>query len=132
MTIGEVRNFSRWKNSLLHLDSGRYANDTVVDYLQNKDTKALIFTDKHLVYINLKRHRLRWAFPVADLTSITTHGLRPAQCVTTPFSQLALSHSACTMPSLIKHIMHVYTAQASSDPDLYICSGLYGLSCICA
>lgn len=71
---GEVRNFSRWKNSLLHLDGGRYANDTVVDYLQNKDTKALVFTDKHLVYINLKRHRLRWAFPVADLTSVTTHG----------------------------------------------------------
>lgn len=72
---GEVRNFSRWKSSLLHLDGGRYANDTVVDYLQNKDAKALVFTDKHLVYINLKRHRLRWAFPVADLTSITTHGV---------------------------------------------------------
>ena len=69
-----MRNFSRWKNSLAHLDGGRYANDTVVDYLQNKDSKALVFTDKTLVYINLKRHRLRWAFPVAHLSSVTTHG----------------------------------------------------------
>ena len=75
MAAGEVRNFSRWKNSLAHLDGGRYANDTVVDYLQNKDTKALVFTDKHLVYINLKRHRLRWAFPVAHLSTVTTHGV---------------------------------------------------------
>ncbi|KAL0042783.1 hypothetical protein WJX79_011021 [Trebouxia sp. C0005] len=72
---GEVRNFSRWKNTLAHMDRGRYAGDTVLDYLQNKDTKALVFTDKHLVYLNLKRQRLRWAFAVADLSTVTTHGL---------------------------------------------------------
>ena len=71
---GEERKFSRWKNTLAHMDRGRYAGDTVLDYLQNKDTKALVFTDKHLVYLNLKRQRLRWAFPVAELTTITTHG----------------------------------------------------------
>ena len=74
MAAGDVRNFSRWTNTLSHLDRGRYAADTVLDYLQNKDNKALVFTDKHLVYLNLKRQRLRWAFPVAHLSSVTTHG----------------------------------------------------------
>ncbi len=74
LAVGEVRNFSRWKNSLVHLDKGRYAGDTVLDYLQNKDTKALVFTDKHLVYLNLKRQCLRWAIPVAELSTVTTHG----------------------------------------------------------
>ena len=60
------------------MDKGRYAADNVVDYLQNKDTKALVFTDKHLLYLNLKRQRLRWAFPVADLSTVTTHGQLPA------------------------------------------------------
>lgn len=74
-SAGDVRNFSRWKNTLAHMDKGRYAADTVLDYLQNKDNKALVFTDKHLVYLNLKRQRLRWALPVADLSSVTTHGM---------------------------------------------------------
>ena len=74
VVAGDVRNFSRWKNTLAHLDKGRYAADSVLDYLQNKDNKALVFTDKHLVYLNLKRQRLRWALPVAHLSSVTTHG----------------------------------------------------------
>ena len=77
---GDMRNFSRWKNTLAHMDKGRYAADTVLDYLQNKDNKALVFTDKHLVYLNLKRQRLRWALPVADLSSVTTHGVHLPTC----------------------------------------------------
>ena len=64
------------------MDKGRYAGDTVLDYLQNKDTKALVFTDKHLVYLNLKRQRLRWAFPVAQLSNFTTHGQALIYCPT--------------------------------------------------
>ena len=104
-TTGEVRNFGRWKNSLAHMDKGRYAADNVVDYLQNKDTKALVFTDKHLVYLNLKRQRLRWAFPVADLSTVTTHGQLPARlpvhallavsdkCTSFPFSECMVTTS---------------------------------------
>lgn len=80
VSAGDMRNFSRWKNTLAHMDKGRYAADTVLDYLQNKDNKALVFTDKHLVYLNLKRQRLRWALPVADLSSVTTHGLQLPTC----------------------------------------------------
>jgi len=87
-SVGEVRNFSRWKNTLAHMDRGRYAGDTVLDYLQNKDTKALVFTDKHLVYLNLKRQRLRWAFAVADLSTVTTHGQTSA-CLTAVWQMLS-------------------------------------------
>ena len=80
VSAGDMRNFSRWKNTLAHMEKGRYATDTVLDYLQNKDNKALVFTDKHLVYLNLKRQRLRWALPVADLSSVTTHGMQLPTC----------------------------------------------------
>ena len=80
VSAGDMRNFSRWKNTLAHMEKGRYATDTVLDYLQNKDNKALVFTDKHLVYLNLKRQRLRGALPVADLSSVTTHGMQLPTC----------------------------------------------------
>ena len=99
VVAGDVRNFSRWKNTLAHLDKGRYAADSVLDYLQNKDNKALVFTDKHLVYLNLKRQRLRWALPVANLSSITTHG------------QLG-SH-------LIIHLCNIASGHAFTDIDQY-------------
>ncbi|KAK9808775.1 hypothetical protein WJX72_003363 [[Myrmecia] bisecta] len=72
---GEVRNFSRWKNTVSRLEAGRYAGDNVLDYLQNKDNKVLIFTDRHLIYVNLKRQRVRWAFSLEHLSSFSTHGL---------------------------------------------------------
>lgn len=59
---------------LARLEKGRYSGDSVLDYLQNKDNKALIFTDRHLIYIDLKRQSVRWAFSLVHLFSVSTSG----------------------------------------------------------
>lgn len=128
---GEVRNFGRWKNSLAHMDKGRYAADNVVDYLQNKDTKALVFTDKHLLYLNLKRQRLRWAFPVADLSTVTTHG-QPA--CPSPCAHSACSHCQSHAFSLFRVQGHnglfllTRTAIRCGRTYLQTCTGVWTLT----
>ncbi len=59
---------------LTRLQKGRYSGDTVLDYLQNKDNKALIFTDRHVLYIDLKRQSVRWAFSLVHLFSVSSSG----------------------------------------------------------
>lgn len=63
---------------MARLRKGRFANDEILDYLQNKDNKALIFTNRHLIYISLKRQQVRWSFSLDNLTSISTSGQHPA------------------------------------------------------
>lgn len=60
---------------LARLEKGRYAGDSVLDYLQNKDNKALILTDRRLIYIDLKRQSVRWAFSLVHLFSVSTSGV---------------------------------------------------------
>ena len=74
---GELYNLS-WKQSMMaRLRKGRFAADEIQDYLQNKDNKALIFTNRHLIYINLKRQQVRWSFSLDNLFSVTTSGAQP-------------------------------------------------------
>ena len=75
---GEGRNFAKWNNTLMRMRAARpshlAAAEVVVDVLQNKDNKALVFTDQRLVYINLQRQRARWSFSLEHLTHVTEHG----------------------------------------------------------
>lgn len=67
-----------WKQGMMaRLRKGRFAEDEILDYLQNKDTKALIFTNRHLIYISLKRQEVRWSFSLDNLTSVSTSGDPP-------------------------------------------------------
>lgn len=59
---------------MARLRKGRFANDEILDYLQNKDDKALIFTNNHLIYISLKRQHVRWSFSLDNLSSVSTSG----------------------------------------------------------
>ena len=65
------------KQSLMsRLGNGKFAGDTIQDYLQNKENKALIFTDKHLIYISVDRQEIRWSFSLINLVSVSTTGLQ--------------------------------------------------------
>lgn len=59
---------------MARLRKGRFADDEILDYLQNKDNKALLFTNRHLIYINLKHSKVRWSFSIDNLTSVSTSG----------------------------------------------------------
>ena len=87
LATGELYNVS-WKQSMMaRLRKGRFAEDEILDYLQNKDNKALLFTNRHLIYINLKRQQVRWSFSLDNLTSVSTSGElpRPSQrCTRAP------------------------------------------------
>ena len=68
---GEVYNLG-WKQGMMtRLRKGQFANDEILDYLQNKDNKALIFTNRHLIYISLKRQTVRWSFSLDNLSSVS-------------------------------------------------------------
>lgn len=69
-----MRTFARWQQALSRLRSGQYAADNVVDYLQNKEHKVLLFTDKRLIYININRQQLRWSFAISNLTAVSASG----------------------------------------------------------
>lgn len=71
---GDMRNLRQQRLMLTRLEKGRYSGDTVLDYLQNKDNKALIFTDRHVLYIDLKRQSVRWAFSLVHLFSVSSAG----------------------------------------------------------
>ena len=60
---------------MARLRKGRFAEDEILDYLQNKDNKALLFTNRHLIYINLKHQKVRWSFSLDNLTSVSTSGM---------------------------------------------------------
>lgn len=75
LLTGEGQNFAvEWRNTVARIEEGRYSKDAVLDYLQNKDNKALIFTDAHLIYINRDRQRVRWAFSIGNLKTVSVQG----------------------------------------------------------
>lgn len=71
---GKMKNLRQQRMMLVRLRKGRYSGDTVEDYLQNKDNKALIITDRHILYVDLKHQSLRWAFSLEHLYSVTSSG----------------------------------------------------------
>ena len=63
------------------LRKGRYSGEPVLDYLENKATKALYITAQHIVYVNLGRQSVRWALSLRHLFSVTTAGDLPPTAV---------------------------------------------------
>lgn len=88
---------------MARLRKGRFANDEILDYLQNKDNKALIFTNRHLIYISLKRQQVRWSFSLDNLTSVSTSGKaeNPFVKLPPPPSPYVYSTSCSLLPSLL-------------------------------
>ena len=67
--------------TLGRLRKGRYGGEPVLDYLENKATKAVYITAQHVVYVNLGRQSVRWALSLRHLFSVTTAGkIVPIQC----------------------------------------------------
>lgn len=66
--------------TLGRLRKGRYGGEHVLDYLENKATKAVYITAQHVVYVNLGRQSVRWALSLRHLFSVTTAGQGPTHC----------------------------------------------------
>lgn len=68
----------RWQavvEALEGLDGG--ASSAVVDALQTKQGKATVFMADTLLYVDMRRRRLRWSIKLPHLTTVTTHGAYP-------------------------------------------------------
>ena len=59
---------------LERLRKGRYGGTAIMDYLENKATKAVYITQQHVIYVSLDRHAVRWALSLCHLFSVTTAG----------------------------------------------------------
>ena len=66
--------------TLGRLRKGRYGGEPVLDYLENKATKAVYITAQHIVYVNLGRQSVRWALSLCHLFSVTTAGASQLLC----------------------------------------------------
>ena len=79
--VGDLFNMA-WKQSMMsRLSNGQYADDQILDYLQNKENKALVFTNNHLIYISIDRQEVRWSFSLVNLTSVSTTGMLSPWCM---------------------------------------------------
>lgn len=66
----------RWQAVVAALDGcDRGSSAAVVDALQTKEGKAAIFTGGALLYVDMRRRRLRWAIKLPHVTTISTHGV---------------------------------------------------------
>ncbi|CAG9462005.1 unnamed protein product [Pedinophyceae sp. YPF-701] len=67
--------FRQWTEVAGRLKYGRYKDEHVQDFLQNKENKALLLTEKRIIYLNLTRRHVRWTMLYEDITSLETYGL---------------------------------------------------------
>jgi hypothetical protein len=58
------------------LRNGRYAEEMILDYLENKPSKAVYITQGRIIYVDLERQSLRWALSFCNLFSVTTAGVK--------------------------------------------------------
>lgn len=61
--------------TLPRLRLGKFRGDHVLDHLQVSDTKAVVFTDRHLVCVETKKTRVRWFVALQHYTGHETQGL---------------------------------------------------------
>ena len=66
------------RQTLERLRKGRYIGNAIMDYLENKATKAVYITQQHVIYVSLDRHAVRWALSLRHLFSVTTAGAATA------------------------------------------------------
>ena len=88
------------RQMLGRLRKSRYDSEDILDYLENKATKAIYITAKHVVYVNLERQSVRWALSLRHLFSVTTageiqssqaaHSFRQSFILTRPGSSLGI------------------------------------------
>ena len=58
------------------LRKGRYADEMILDYLENKPSKAVYITQSRVIYVDLERQSVRWALSLCNLFSVTTAGMK--------------------------------------------------------
>ena len=72
------------RQTLERLRKGRYSGNAIMDYLENKATKAVYITQQHVIYVSLDRHAVRWALSLRHLFSVTTAGAATAALLSAP------------------------------------------------
>ncbi len=82
------------RQTLGRLRKRRYDGENILDYLENKPTKAVYITAKHVVYVNLERQSVRWALSLRHLFSVTSAGEMPS-------SQAAHSFRPGSSPGIV-------------------------------
>ena len=70
-----LRDCRQWAVTLPRLRLGKFRGDRVLDHLQVSDTKAVVFTDRHLVCVETRKTRVRWSVPMQHYTGHETQGL---------------------------------------------------------
>jgi hypothetical protein len=75
-TAGGMRRWQAVVEALEGLDGGG-SSSAVVDALQTKQGKATVFMADTLLYVDMRRRRLRWSIKLPHLTTVTTHGTKP-------------------------------------------------------
>lgn len=66
--------------ALGRLRRGRYGGEAMLDYLENKLTKAVYITEGHVIYVDIERQAVRWALSLCHLFSVTTAGASQLLC----------------------------------------------------
>jgi len=72
---GNVELCQRWTAVIKRLRQGRYADERVVDFLQNKPNKAVLLTNVRVVYLNLKKRVVRWTARYSQILKVDLFGL---------------------------------------------------------
>ena len=61
---GQLRDLRKWSELICALRSGRYRSDVIKDVICNRTHRALVLTNKRVIYINLRQKTLRWTVPL--------------------------------------------------------------------
>ncbi|KAK3275586.1 hypothetical protein CYMTET_16293 [Cymbomonas tetramitiformis] len=69
-TVSTKKEYTVWNQALQRISKGEYKQDRVVDFLPNKANKMLLVTNKRLLYINVRKMRVRWAITFDRISNI--------------------------------------------------------------
>ena len=90
----------------------------MLDFLQNKDGKALVLTNRSAIYLDLVRQSARWAVPLAALIGVSSSGVLDSYTSNTQPTQPGSRECAVSWALLIRWPMPCSLAFASGGMPL--------------
>ena len=64
----------RWTEILRRVRGGKYNQEEVLDMIQHKATKVLLFTAERILLVSIKRRVVRWTARYGSIVSVETYG----------------------------------------------------------
>ena len=65
---------SSWEALLAKLKNGKFRGERIQDSLQTKKFKVILITDKHILYVNVKKAAVSWAIRTENILGILALG----------------------------------------------------------